>query len=255
MFDNRVTRMSPGSTNIQDAGILSDMYVQDRLGRIHEYSQDFDQYIAADWTQTLNGGTAALTAGDGGLLLLTTVVSNFATVQKTPANFQLARNFRAWFSARVSVDALVGLVIAGLMNATATPFTGGSQTDGIIFLSDNAGALSVKVAVGGVSVTQAVGASLIAGTQALLAFYYDGGVYPSAPNGRVVYEVLPNPANFATLVKGSIAIPASGTIAAFPGAVNLAPIVGVNASTAVVRTLTVDAVYAAKDRYNPSLVN
>lgn len=252
MFDNRVTRHSPGISNIAESGFFSDMYVPDRMGRVHEYPQDFDQYVAADWLQTLNGGTAALTAGDGGLLLLTSVVSNFATVQKTPVNYQMARNFRTWFAARLAVDALVGLVIAGVMNTTATPFTGGSQTDGIIFLSDNAGALSVKVAVGGVSVTQAVGASLVAGQQAFLSWYYDGGVYPSSPNGRIVYEVLPTAAG--VLVRGSIAVPAAGTIAAFPGAVNLAPIVGVSASTAVVRTLTVDSVYVAKDRVNPNTV-
>ena len=255
MFDNVVTRFGPGLNNETNAkggsnGLLSDLYVPNRIGKVHEFSIDFDapSYDATDWTQQLNAGTIALVAGDGGLLALTSAVSAITSQELNPANFQLAKGLRTWYKTVVSVDAVLGLTINGLLNATATPFTAGSQTDGAFFLSDATGALSFVVAVGGVKTTVAVGASLVAGQFASLGWYYDGGCYAAAPLGRVVYEVT-GPGVTAT-VRGEVAIPASGTIAAFPGAVNIGPVMGVSASTAVARILTVDYVYAAKDRDN-----
>jgi hypothetical protein len=246
MFDNTVTRYAKGLNSSTDQGIFSDLFVQERIAKIHEYPWDFDQYVAGDWTQQLNGGTIALVAGDGGILALTSAVSAITSQEKAPANFQLARGFRAWYQTQLAVDAVLGLVLAGLMNATATPFTAGSQTDGVLFITDNTGALSVVVAVGGVRLVTAMGVSLVAAQQAKLSFYYDGGVYAAAPNGRVIWEATGTSAN----ARGSVPIPASGTIAAFPGAVNLGPAMGVSASTAVARVLSVDNVYVAKDRAN-----
>lgn len=249
MFDNTVSRFNPGVTNSRDTGLLSDLYVNNRIDRIHEYPQDFDQFVAADWVVT-GAGTAALTAGDGGILLLTTTASTFESVQKTPAAFPMTKGLRSWFTAQVQVDNVLGLLIAGLLNATATPFTGASQTDGAYFLSTNTGALSFNVAVGGVIASVNLGVSLVAGAiaNANLSFYWDGGCYAAAPLGRVVFEA--SGAGVTANVRGEIAVPASGTIAAFPGAVNLAPIFGVSASTAAVRTAVIDKLYAAKDEVN-----
>ena len=49
------------------------------------------------------------------------------------------------------------------------------------------------------------------------------------------------------IARGEIVVPVASV---FPGAVNLAETLAVNAPTAVVRTLTVDTLYAAKDRTN-----
>lgn len=249
MFDTSVSRFNPGVTNSRETGLLSDLFVNNRIDRIHEYPQDFDQFVTADWVVT-GAGTAALTAGDGGILLLTTTASTFESVQKTPAAFPMTKGLRTWFTAQVQVDNVLGLLIAGLLNATATPFTGASQTDGAYFLSTNTGALSFNVAVGGVIATAALGVSLVPGAiaNANLSFYYDGGVYAGAPLGRVVYEA--SGAGVTANFRGEILVPSSGTIAAFPGAVNLAPIFGVSASTAAVRTAVIDKLYAAKDEVN-----
>lgn len=253
MYDNVVTRYGPGLNNTVDIkggsnGILSDIYVPDRIGKVHEFSYDFDSYAAADWTQQLNAGTIALVAGDGGLLALTSAVSAITSQEDNPASFQLAKGFRTWYRTVFSVDAVLGLTINGLLNATATPFTAGSQTDGAFFLSDNTGALSFVVAVGGTKLTTAMGVNLVAGQFATLGWYYDGGCYAAAPLGRLVYEA--SGPGVTAPVRGEVAIPASGTIAAFPGAVNIGAVMGVSASTAVARVLTVDYVYAAKDRQN-----
>src|SRR5580692_2839533 len=249
MFDNTVTRFPKGSNGSNDQGMFSDIYVQERLGKVHEFSTDFDPYSydATDWTQQLGGGTIGLIAGDGGLLSFVTLASAITSMEALPASIQLAKNFRAWYSAQFTVDSVLGLVLHGLMNSTATPFTVGNQTDGVIFLSDNTGALSIVVAVGGTRLVTALGVSLVAGALAKLSFYYDGGVY-ALPNGRVVWEV--TGPGVTTSARGEIKIPAAGTIAAFPGAVNLGPAMGVSASTAAARTMNVDYVYAAKDRAN-----
>lgn len=248
MFDNATTRFPRGLNASSEAGIFSDMPLPDRIAKIHEYPQDFDQYIAADYVLTLNGGTVTNPAGDGGVILLTTVVSNFVSVQKTPAAFQNTKGFRTWFQAAAQVDNVLGFLIAGLLNATATPFTPASQSDGFFFTSGAAGALTANVAVGAVIVSVPMGVNLVAAAYAKLGIYYDGGVYAQAPLGRVIFEA--KGAGVTASSRVSIPIPASGTIAAFPGAVNLSPIVGVNASTAAIRTMLADFFYAAKDRDN-----
>jgi hypothetical protein len=245
VFDNATTRFAPALNNVKENGIFSDLPVNDRIDTLHEYPQDFDQFIAADWTLTLNGGSAALVAGDGGVLQIQTVVSNFATVQKTPAAFPMTKGKRGWNTVQVQVDNVLGLLIAGLLNATATPFTGASQTDGCYFLSTNTGALSFNVAVGGVIASVPCNTSLIGGAYCNLSWYYDGACYAAAPNGRVVWQA--DGAGVTSSQRGEIVIPAAGTIAAFPGATNMAPIVGVSASTAAVRTLLCDKLYQAKD--------
>lgn len=257
MFDNRVTRFTPGQTNSKENGLFSDIFVNDRIGKIHEYSQDFDQYIAADFTLTLGGGAVAQVAGDGGIITLTTAVSAATIVQKVPAAFQLAKSLRAWGRFMVSVDSILGATILGLINATAAPFTAANITDGIYMLTDGTGAVSFILAVAGVKTTLASGVLLVGGGTFIFEWYYDGAAYSAAPAGRVVYEIrntvglgLTNgvTANF----RGEIGGGNSAQImpATFPGAVNLAPMVAVNATTAVARVLTVDTIYAAKDRTN-----
>jgi hypothetical protein len=221
------------------------------LGKVHEYSNDFDTFLGAtatDWTETLNGGTAALVAGDGGLLALTSAASVIASIQKNPANFQLALGFRSWGFMGLQLDSLLGSIIAGLLNVTTTPFTGASQTDGVYFTSAvTTGELSLNVAVGGVISTLDTGVHIVAGSPFTAAWYYDGGDY-YVPTGRIVFQV--TGAGVSANARGEILVPASGTIAAFPGATNIAPTLGVSASTAVARVLTSDYLYFAKDRAN-----
>jgi hypothetical protein len=256
MFDISVTRFAGGLTNVRDQGIFSDLYVPDRIGKVHEYSNDFDQFIAADWVNT-GAGTAVLVAGDGGNLAITSAVSAFQSVQKTPAAWQTQKNFRTWGRFSGSLDSLLGNVLLGLLNVTVTPFTGASQTDGMYFTSAvGTGALSFNIAVGGVITTVAVGASIVAGAvpanQFNLLFYWDGGVYAAAPNGRVVFEAS-GPGIIATgvgasgSVRGEIALPAGTT---FPGNTLTVPTMAVSASTAVARLLTMSGLYVAKDNTN-----
>lgn len=256
MFDIRVTRFPPGQNNVRENGLFSDMFVNDRIGKVHEYVDDFDPYVAGNYTVTLGGGAVAAAAGDGGLITETTAVSAATLIQRSIATFQLAKGFRSWGRFVASVDSILGAVVLGLINVTAAPFTPANITDGIYMLTDGTGAVSFILAVAGVKTTLASGVTLIGGGTFAVEFYYDGAVYAAAqPNGRVIFEIrnlvgVTNgvTANFRGEIGGGNSVQIMP--ATFPGAVNLAPIAGVNATTAVARVLTVDTIYAAKDRTN-----
>lgn len=248
MFSNIVTRYPNGVTNARETSILSDISIEDRIGRFHSYEQDFDQYIATDYTLTLNGGAVAAIAGDGGLITLTTAVSALTSLQKTPAAFVTAKNFIEIGSFVATVDNLLGLVFAGVLNVTATPFTGASQTDGIYFTTATTGVITANIAVGGV-ITSVVmpNTLLVAGSPASFTFYYDGALYPAAPNGRVIFDV--SGAGVTASSRTEIIVP---TASVFPGATVTTPTVAVSATTAAARTLTLDRVWVAKARQNPN---
>jgi len=257
MYDLAVTRHYPGVNNEKESALFSDLYVAHRLGRVHEYPNDFDSYIAGDWTQTLNGGSVALAAGDGGILNLVTAVSASASIQDNPAAMSHTKSFRTWMFGRMAIDNLLGQVIFGLMNATATPFTPASITDGAWFSSAaGTGALSFNVAVGGVITTVAMGVSLVAGQQIQLSAYYDGAIYAAGqPNGRYVAQadqfIAGISSGAARVELGAAGTGQAGVMpATFPGATNLCYTIAAFASTAAARTLSIDTVYFAKDRIN-----
>ena len=251
MFDNQVTRFYPGATDSRETGIFSDIYALDRTSKLHEYNNDFDSFNAGDWTIT-GGGTQALVAGDGGLLGINSLASAFQSLQKNPTAFQLIPGYRSWFKLIGRLDSLLGNTIAGLVNVTATPFSGGSITDGIWFTTDvTTGEVKGNVATAGTVQTVDLGVQILPGQFYQLAWYHDGEAYNIAPNGRVVFEAVTAPSSLTAAVsapgfaRGEVA-----PIPAFPGATLLAQTMAVNASTAVARVLTVDLFYVSKDRTN-----
>ena len=91
------TRFPNGITNVSEVNLFADMIKPDPT-LFHEYNQDFDQYVAADWTVTATGSTTqALAAGDGGWLLITNSAANadICEVQKVPASFSLTSGKRS----------------------------------------------------------------------------------------------------------------------------------------------------------------
>ena len=68
---NVVTRFQNGVTNVGDTSPFAGLRMPDPT-LYHTYLDDFDQFVAADWTvtETQAGATQALTAGDGGWLAL-----------------------------------------------------------------------------------------------------------------------------------------------------------------------------------------
>jgi hypothetical protein len=255
MFDNQVSRLQFGTNNTRDSELFSDQPVDDWT-KNHNYFQDFDDYFGptapgAAGGFTLSGAGATVTQPnvDGGIISINAAASTPTSLQKQ-GHFSIKTGLRLFFRQLVSVDSVLGLVLAGLTNVTATPFTGGQLTDGVWFSSTAAGVLSINVAVGGVVTTVGCGVSLIGSNFATLGWYWDGGLYaPHSPNGAIVWECGPPPSplvsGLTANARGSIAAPVN-----FPGAALLAFLSGVSPSTAVARALQVDYWYGLKDRTN-----
>lgn len=170
-----------GVTNASEETVFGRMTFPDPTA-YHTYFNDFDVYTAGDWvvTETNAGATQALTAGNGGLLLITNTAADndLVELQKTPAAFTLAAGKRAWFSAKFQLsdvtqnDLMVGLVVVNTDPINTPP------TDGIYFLSADGVATAQiicrKNATTGSIAATVPGLTLVNATQVALQWYYDG---------------------------------------------------------------------------------
>lgn len=233
MGNNTVTRFQYGVGNVGQDTIFADLTKPDVTG-FHEYWNDFDTYTAGDWvvTETQAGATQALTAGDGGLLLLTNSAADddLVSLQKTPAAFSFTAGKKAFFKCRFKIsDATQSDVVFGLQVVDTTPL---DVTDGVYFLKAD-GAATVdficrKNATTGSTSASAV-ATLVADTFIELAWYYDGV-------SKVAYAV--DGTVKGTLDASSTYLPDTVTTVSF----------AIQNGEAVAKTMTVDYVYAAVER-------
>ncbi|MEN9936051.1 MAG: hypothetical protein RLZZ387_2630 [Chloroflexota bacterium] len=227
------TRFPFGLTNVGETNLFADM-VQPDPTLFHEYWNDFDTYTAGDWvvTETDAGATQALTAGDGGLLLVTNTAANddLVALQKTPAAFTFTAGKKTFFRARFKVsDATQSDVVIGLQVVDTTPL---DVTDGVYFLkADGSTSFSFvcrkNATTGSTSVASV--ATLADDTYITLGFYYDG-------EGKVAYEV--NGAVLGSLDASSAFLPDTTCTVSF----------ALQNGEAVAKTMTVDYLYAAKER-------
>lgn len=230
---NLVTRFPNGVTNVADNALFADM-VQPDPTKFHTFFDDFDTYAAGDWTVTKTqvGATQALTAGDGGLLLLTNtaVDDDLVALQKTPAAFTFTAGKKTFFSCRFKVsDATQSDVVIGLQVVDTTPL---DVTDGVYFLkADGSTAISVicrKDATTGSTSASSI-ATLANDTFIELGFAYDG-------EGKVYYEVNGNVVG--SLDASSAYLPDTDCTVSF----------AIQNGEAVAKTMTVDYIFVAKER-------
>jgi hypothetical protein len=227
------TRFPYGLTNVSEVDLFADM-VQPDPTLFHTYFNDFDTYVAGDWTvtETDAAATQALTAGDGGLLLITNTAADndLVALQKNPAAFTFTAGKKTFFRCRFKVsDATQSDLVFGLQVVDATPL---DVTDGIYFLKAD-GAATVdficrKNASTGSITTSAV-ATMVDDTFIELGFYYDG-------QSKVVYEV--NGSVLGSLDASSTYLPDTTCTVSF----------ALQNGEAVAKTMTVDYVYVAKER-------
>lgn len=227
------TRFPYGLTNVGETDLFADM-VQPDPTLFHEYFNDFDTYVAGDWTvtETDAGATQALTAGDGGLLLITNTAADndLVALQKNPAAFSFTAGKKLFFRCRFKVsDATQSDVVFGLQVVDTTPL---DVTDGVYFLkADGAATVDVicrkNASTGSTSATAV--ATLANDTFIELGFYYDGA-------GKVAYEV--NGAVVGSLDASSDYLPDTTCTVSF----------ALQNGEAVAKTMTVDYVYVAKER-------
>lgn len=227
------TRFPYGLTNVGETNLFADM-VQPDSTLFHEYWNDFDTYAAGDWTvtETQAGATQALTAGDGGLLLLTNSAADddLVALQKSPAAFTFTAGKKTFFRCRFKVsDATQSDVVIGLQVVDATPL---DVSDGIYFLKAD-GSTSFSFICRKNATTGSTSASNVAtladDTFIELGFYYDG-------ESKVAYEV--NGSVIGSLDASSSYLPDTTCTVSF----------ALQNGEAVAKTMTVDYIYAAKER-------
>lgn len=228
-YPNGVTNVS-ASSPFANMGQLSPM-------QFHTFFTDFDIYNASDWTLTtveLGAGSAteALTSGDGGLLLVTNdAADNDADFfQSNIDSFLMASGKKAFFAMRFKVsDATQSDFVMGLQITDTTPL---DATDGIYFQKDDGDTqLDVYVrkdATTG-STSQTNIHTVVTDTFLTVAWAYDG-------NDEVIFYV--DGAVKARLVATSTFLPDAVLRVSF----------GLQNGEAVAKTMTIDYVFAAKER-------
>lgn len=205
----------------------------------HVFFDDFDNYVAADWTVTEVGvATQALTDGNGGLLLITNAAADndSSESQKVGESFLLAAGKKAFFKARFKVsdatqsDFLIGLAVTDTTLQGA--ISGAGVTDGIFFNKDDGDALldvqCQKDATTGQ--TRGVGiATVVDDTFLTVGWYYDGA-------GNVQYFV--DDVHKGTLDGSSTYLPDTELTVSF----------AMQNGVAVAKTMTLDYIFAAMER-------
>lgn len=228
-----VTRFPNGVTNVAENDLFCDLAMPDPT-QFHTYFNDFDTYAAGDWTVTETSSTAtqALADGDGGWLLVTNSDQDdsICALQKVGESFLMEAGKKAFFKARFKVsDATQSDLVMGLQVTDASPL---DATDGIYFIkADGAATVDLvcrKDATTGSNTKTAV-ATLSDDTFVTLGWYYDG-------QGSVAYSV--NGTVQGSLNASSSYLPDTDLTVSF----------AVQNGEAAAKTMTVDFVYAAKQR-------
>ena len=230
----------------------------------HFWEDDFDDFKANANTYTVTAtgnGAAANYAIDGGAVRLTTNSSTPATtdivsVQLPAASYAFVPSTSSvsgktsHFWARVQLsDVTNAAFVIGLGNTTTAPFSA-SLTDGLYFTKAS-GSTQINLVsnIGGTTVTTAVPVSaytLANATYIDLCWYYDGRSTAAAPNGTVQIFV------GNELIAGGQSNSARGPVASFqPTSLTTAlmnPTLAVQSGTASSKTMTVDFLFAARQR-------
>lgn len=236
---NNVSRFSGGLGNVLDNNIYANFGIPDRT-LVHSFLEDFDLFLATMWTVGGVGTpTRALVAGDGGILAIANSAAGAdnswiqGSIGYTPAATR-----RLYFRARASVDdatnavVALGLQIAVAANNFLTP------VNGIFFLKSAAqtGMVLRNRAASVTTDTASLGA-VVAAQQFEVAFAIDLGTNVIAAAFQ------------ANTALGPAPIVATLTPAALP-VVGLGVVAGCQNGTAVIRTLNLDQIFAAKERFS-----
>lgn len=229
-------RFTNGVTTASKAATLG-MYGLPDPTEWHVYFNDFDTYVAGEWTITTTeagagDATEALTDVDGGCLLITNdAADNDADYfQKVGESFLMESGKQAFFKARFKVsDATQSDFVMGLQITDTTPL---DATDGIYFMKDDGDAnLDVycrKNATTGSTSATAIH-TVVSDTFLTVGWAYDG-------ISAVKYFV--NDVHLGTLDGSSTYLPDTELTISF----------GIQNGEAVAKTMTLDYILAAKQR-------
>ena len=228
------THFTSGVTNVGVSSTLGKLKMP-APSKYHTYHNDFDTYLASDWTiTTTEGGSGnaseALTDGDGGLLLITNddADNDHDFFQLVKEGFKYEAGKQIGFHIRFKTnDATQSDIVAGLQLTDTTPL---DVTDGVFFLkSDGAATISFIVEKDSTQSTLTLPNSLADDTFMTLGFIYD-------PKDQK-FHVFQNNVLAGTVVSTNV-----------PDNEELTVSFGIQNGAAAAKTLTVDYVGAYKER-------
>lgn len=227
------TNFPNGVTNAAETEALGSFLALDPT-KVHAYFNDFDLYLATDWTvtETQAGATQAITSGDGGLLALVNSAADddINAVRLANTTFVLSTAKAFWLKCRLKVDdVLQSEVLFGLVD-TMTAF---NPADGV-YLYKADGATPIRLSIEKTSATTNASADT-ATTDALNDTFVE-----------LAITYLPSEGVIKGWVNGNV----FGTISTLTNlpTVALAPAIGIRNGEAVAKTLTVDYFMVAKER-------
>ena len=227
------TRYRNGLSTAARGSVLTDFGMPDPTAW-HVFFDDFDRFVAADWTITTTeagagSATEALTDADGGALLITNDAADDDAdfFQKVGESFRFASGKRLFFKARFKVsDATQSDFVMGLQITDTTPL---DVTDGVFFQKDDGDAnLDFHVEKNNTA-TSATAISTVANdTYLTVGFAYDG-------KSAIKYFV--NDVHIGTAATTNL-----------PDDEDLTISFGIQNGEAAAKTMTVDYVMCAKER-------
>ena len=172
------THFTSGVTNVGTDSTLGKLKAP-APHKYHQYFNDFDTYLASDWTiTTTEDGTGsaseALADGDGGVLLVTNAAGDndhdFFQLVKEGFKYEAGKQIGFHIRFKTS-DATQSDIVAGLQLTDTTPL---DVTDGVFFLkSDGAATISFTVEKDSTQSTLTLPNSLADDTFMTLGFIYD----------------------------------------------------------------------------------
>lgn len=135
------THFTSGVTNVTAEGTLGKLKAP-APHKYHQYFNDFDTYLASDWTITTTedgtgSATEVITSGAGGQFLITNAAgdNDHDFFNLKGESFLITGSKRAYFSARFKVsDATQSDFVMGLQITDTSPL---AVSDGIFFIKDD----------------------------------------------------------------------------------------------------------------------
>lgn len=227
------TRFPSGVTTVAKSDVMGMFGLPDPTGW-HVFFDDFDRYVAADWTITTTeagagSATEALANEDGGVLLITNdAADNDADFfQKVGESFKFESGKKLFFKARFKVsDATQSDFVVGLQITDTTPL---DVTDGVFFQKDDGDAsLDFYVEKDNTATSATAIHTMVDDTYVTVGFYYNG-------SDAVSYFV--DGAHTGTLATTNL-----------PDDEELTVSFGVQNGEAVAKTMSVDYIMVAKQR-------
>lgn len=227
------TRFSNGLTTASKGTTLGEFLALDPT-QVHVFFDDFDRYVAGDWTITTTEGgsgdaTEALADVDGGVLLITNddADNDLDFFQKKGESFLMASGKKAWFKARFAVsDATQSDFVMGLQITDTSPL---AVSDGIFFQKDDGDTnLDFHVEKDGTATSASAIATVADATYLIVGFYY---------NGVDAIEYYVNDVKIGTLAVTNL-----------PDDEELTISFGIQNGEAAAKTMSVDYIFAAKER-------